>query len=370
MSICRKNAFPSNSRYSFLQRHSTHEEIRESARVNYWVGSHNPARTSSGLMFELWISDGFEWFFVVKFLYPKFAVHPRSKQLMPVTVKFRLNFLVCGLQGHLLWHLATVGPMCPCNKGHEARKNCRDWVFSHTGLEARLPAFQLPMFEKCDALANRDLLDMLVKGNPCLLWNLDLHSLPEAWGPWERQHTPPALQYACIMRAKDRVVVSKIVISAVLYSDCCKSTKNCTVEIQLLATVGWKRGCQAFSCRCSQNVTHCRKEIYATCWFVGGIHSTNSFWVFQASTPYQKLEVPESGSTLHQFCIMLASCPSLRCSWRKKTVSCRDAEGLVTELWSPRFVTYNTLIVSKILITGYWLCSQLWHVTATKTNEP
>ena len=30
-----------------LQRHSTDEEIRESVRVKYWVGSYNPARTSS-----------------------------------------------------------------------------------------------------------------------------------------------------------------------------------------------------------------------------------------------------------------------------------------------------------------------------------
>ena len=54
----------------FLQRHSTYQEIRESVRVNYWVGSHNPARTSPGSMFDLWISDRFEWFFVVDFLYP------------------------------------------------------------------------------------------------------------------------------------------------------------------------------------------------------------------------------------------------------------------------------------------------------------
>ena len=69
-----------------LQRHSTHEDIRESVRVNYWIGSHNPARTSSGSVFELWISDsdGFEWFFAMNFLYPKFAVLARSKQLMPV----------------------------------------------------------------------------------------------------------------------------------------------------------------------------------------------------------------------------------------------------------------------------------------------
>ena len=37
------------------------------------------------------------------------------------------------------------------------------------------------------------------------------------------------------------------------------------VEIELLATVGWKWGCQPFSCRCSLNVAHCPKEIYATC---------------------------------------------------------------------------------------------------------
>ena len=29
--------------------------------------------------------------------------------------------------------------------------------------------------------------------------------------------------------------------------------------------MGWKWGCQPFSCPCSLHVTHCRKEIYATC---------------------------------------------------------------------------------------------------------
>ena len=48
-------------------------------------------------------------------------------------------------------------------------KNCRDSSLSLRGLEARLPAFQLPMFAKCEALPKGDLFDMLVKGNPCLL---------------------------------------------------------------------------------------------------------------------------------------------------------------------------------------------------------
>ena len=39
------------------------------------------------------------------------------------------------------------------------------------------------------------------------------------------------------------------------------------------------------------------------------------FWEFQASSLYQK-QVPESDSTLHQFCIMLSSCPSLPCICR------------------------------------------------------
>ena len=39
------------------------------------------------------------------------------------------------------------------------------------------------------------------------------------------------------------------------------------VDIELLATVGWKWGCQPFSCRCLQNVTHWRKEICSTCLF-------------------------------------------------------------------------------------------------------
>ena len=50
------------------------------------------------------------------------------------------------------------------------------------------------------------------------------------------------------------------------------------------------------------------------------------------------MQVPERGITLHQVCIMAASCSSVRCSCRKKPVSCREAEGLVAELWFPGLV--------------------------------
>ena len=171
--------------------------------------------------------------------------------------------------------------------------------------------------------------------------------LPEDWGRWERQHAPSALHDGCIMLAKDRVEVSKIWITGHwLWSrlsyipDCCKSMKNCRDSAFSLR--GLEAGLWAF-----------RVQMLATCddMLFFGIHSRHSFLKFQASTPYQKLEVPESRSTLLQFCIVVASCPSLRCSCRKKRVSCRE-EGLVTELWYGRFVTI------------YWLCSQLCYVAA------
>ena len=40
--------------------------------------------------------------------------------------------------------------------------NSRDWAFSNSGLEAGLPAFQLPMLAKCDALPKGALLFMYV----------------------------------------------------------------------------------------------------------------------------------------------------------------------------------------------------------------
>ena len=48
-----------------------------------------------------------------------------------------------------------------CNKGHEVMKNYGDWDLSLRGLEVGLPAFQLPVFAKCDALPKGDLFSMM-----------------------------------------------------------------------------------------------------------------------------------------------------------------------------------------------------------------
>ena len=74
-------------------------------------------------------------------------------------------------------------------------------------------------------------------------------------------------------------------------------------------------------------------------------------------------------SAHHYGCIM--PIPSLQLQ-KKKPVSCREAMGLVMELWSPRFVTYNTVIdcVKDLDYKRYyyWLCSQLWH-NVTAANQ-
>ena len=118
---------------------------------------------------------------------------------------------------------------------------------------------------------------------PFLLGIPSIHSLPEAWGSWEPQYTPPALHY-CIMpipllqekpvscREAEGLVTEllspRFVTMQWLFSQLCYVTaanRWTIVEIELLAIVGWKWGCQPFSCPRSQNVTHCRNKICRAC---------------------------------------------------------------------------------------------------------
>ena len=125
--------------------------------LTHWVGSRESQPSSNIVRVNQW------WIRMIlacEFSVPKFAVLARSKKLMPVAVKFRLGFLVCGLQVHLLWHQAISAPCFHVTK--------------------RKPQWRI-------------------------------------------------------------------------------------VEIEFLATVGWKCGGQAFRCPRSENVIHCRKEVYARC---------------------------------------------------------------------------------------------------------
>ena len=98
-----------------------------------------------------------------------------------------------------------------------------------------------------------------------------------------------------------------IVISVVICSDCCKLMKNC--RDSAFSNSGLEAGLPA---SLSADVRNTWRHVFLR----------NSFppflLEFQASTPCQRLQVPENG-TLHQLCI-IAPCPSLRCSWRKEPV--------------------------------------------------
>ena len=69
--------------------------------------------------------------------------------------------------------------------------------------------------------------------------------------------------------------------------------------------------------------------------------------------PFVKFEVPESGSTLHQLSVIVASCPSLRLAAAERNLSHAKKQRVwVTELRFPRVVTIQ------------WSCSQLCDETA------
>ena len=83
--------------------------------------------------------------------------------------------------------------LCDCCK---PMNNCRDWAFSNIGLEAWLPAFQLPMFAKGDALPQGDFVRQACFRPLFLFWISIIPSPPEAteaWGSWEPRYVPPAL---------------------------------------------------------------------------------------------------------------------------------------------------------------------------------
>ena len=71
--------------------------------------------------------------------------------------------------------------MFPCDHC-KTMNNFGDWAFNHGGLEVGLPAFELPMFAKCDYCRCQEEICFA-----CLfrLKDLSLHSLPVAWCSWE-----------------------------------------------------------------------------------------------------------------------------------------------------------------------------------------
>ena len=142
-----------------------------------------------------------------------------------------------------------------------------------------LPAFQMPMLAKCDAVPNEICGTCLFSG---------IHSRHSFW---QFPGSCSTLYQLCIMLALclqkipslcRRFRICVICRKAWVWSRSCGlqgllpnigmffffhlpcRLSKC-VGIELLATVGWKWGCQPFTCRCLQNVMCYGKDIFSTC---------------------------------------------------------------------------------------------------------
>ena len=124
-------------------------------------------------------------------------------------------------------------------------------------------------------------------------------TLPEAWGPWELQHAPPVLNY-CIKPIPLLQLQEKPLL--------CKELNNC--QDWAFSKSGLEAGLPASLSAADVGKMWCTAKKRF-------MHSHHHHSLWNSKHPlYQKLEVPESHSTLHQFWI-IASSPSLCCSCRK-----------------------------------------------------
>ena len=119
------------------------------------------------------------------------------------------------------------------------------------------------------------------------------------------------------------------------------------VEIELLATVGWKCGCQPFSCPRSQDVSHCRKGICSTCLFKESI----------PATPFcnSKHPIPTRSFRFLRAAVHSISCalwlhmpiPSLQL--QKKTCFTQRSGGFGRGVVVSK-ICYNTVIVLSVVL--------------------
>ena len=189
-----------------------------------------------------------------------------------------------------------------------------------------------------------------------------IHFLPETWH-LRAEARSPALLYACIMPipslhlqkktclmqrsrgCSHRLVVSKIcynavIVLSVVLCDCRKLMTKCRdwafsnsgLEMGLAACV-WK----------AENLTHSRKQIYATCLSNETIPAI-PFWNTKHPLPTRSFRFLRAAAAASSSTLYLHFARRLVSAAEKRPISFREAEGLVTELWSPRIVTITITI--------------------------
>ena len=165
------------------------------------------------------------------------------------------------------------------------------WAFRNSALEVWLPAFQLPMFAKCETAERRFMRHACLR-NPCLLWNLSLHFLPEAW-----------VSEVCY----------GILEGVFSHSPCYCRKSRLSSSQQCVGSVA-----ASLSAAHVRKTWHCGKEIYATC-------------LFEESMPFVKSKSPLSTRSLSSLRAAARSALCLHYAWKRShpfvriCVSCREA---------------------------------------------
>ena len=120
--------------------------------ITFWNSKH-PLPTRSFRFLRAAVRSAF-W---LHHAHPFVAASEKSTCLMQRSKAFGHAIVV----SKMLWNIVIVLSVVPwdCCK---PTNTCRDWAFSNSGLEVGLPAFQLPMFAKLDALPNGDLFTVFV----------------------------------------------------------------------------------------------------------------------------------------------------------------------------------------------------------------
>ena len=215
--------------------------------------------------------------------------------------------------------------LCDCCK---PKNSCRDWAFSNSGLEVGLPPFSFPCSQNLKHCRKEIYSTCLFKTSiPAVpFWNskhpvstrsrflrATVRSTSSALC---LHHAHPFVvsaekQTRFMQRSKAKRLVKQLwsprfVTMQWLCSQLCFVTaanQRTVVVIDLLATVGWKWGCQPFSCPCSQNVTHCRKETCWTCLSKESIPAT-PFWISKHPLPARSRFLRATvGSTSSALCL-------------------------------------------------------------------
>ena len=286
-------------------------------------------------------------------------------------------FLVCGLQGRL-FHLSMSAP---CFHVRKMWRSAERRFVRHVCLRNPLPLFFVAKTFNSwrhQKVGEGGLLSCESSSN---IARVDVWVVNQWWIRiiFRRTFSVPKICPRSFQVTHTHARHSEVSISCGILQKATKQWK--IVEIDLLATLGWKWGCHPVSCPCWQNVTQCQTRFFRhVCFrnpflpFLFGIPSIHSLLYRQHAPPalhYCIMPIPplqlqkrtclmqrsrgfgHGGVVVSKICYnTVMVLPVVLC---KKPVSCREAEGFVTELSSPN----HTVIVSKIWITGYWLCSHL-----------